>query len=155
MRRYLTSMGIEFDEEVHISYRCIDATSKKFSRIDVVIDIPARNLRILLEIDETQHDADAWGCDVVRMNDTTACVRMSGDTFNLLWLRFNPDAYKVDGVTARTRTVDRHAALKRVIDTYVPTRYMAVMYMYFDTERGVPCLLSHPEYPESFKDCVI
>jgi hypothetical protein len=94
------------------------------------------------------------GCDVVRMNNTGACIRVSGEEANLLWIRFNPDAYTVDGVTRRTRTADRHAALLRTIETHVPGQGMEVVYMYYDMAGGVPCVLSEPDYPVEFKTCV-
>jgi hypothetical protein len=139
---------------VHISFRCVLDTPTAFSRIDAVIYLPSRNLRILLEIDEEQHKGYPAGCDVVRMNNTGACIRVSGEQANLLWVRFNPDAYTVDGVTRRTRTADRHAALLRTIETHVPGQGMEVVYMYYDTAGGVPCVLSEPDYPEVFKACV-
>jgi hypothetical protein len=152
--KFLKQAGIECDTEVHISFRCVLDTPTAFSRIDAVIYLPSRNLRILLEIDEEQHKGYPAGCDVVRMNNTGACIRVSGEQANLLWVRFNPDAYTVDGVTRRTRTADRHAALLRTIETHVPGQGMEVVYMYYDTAGGVPCVLSEPDYPEVFKACV-
>jgi hypothetical protein len=152
--KFLKDAGIECDTEVHISFRCVLDTPTAFSRIDAVIYLPSRNLRILLEIDEDQHKGYPAGCDVVRMNNTGACIRVSGEEANLLWIRFNPDAYTVDGVTQRTRIVDRHAALLRTIETHVPGQGMEVVYMYYDMAGGVPCVLSEPDYPAEFKTCV-
>ena len=84
------------------------------------------------------------------------CARWKGVIHNLLRIRFNPDAYKVDGVTTRTRmTVDRHAALKSVIESYIPTQPVSVKYMYYDMKDGDLCVLSDPEYPEMFKQFVL
>jgi hypothetical protein len=33
---------------------------------------------------------------------------MGGETQKLLWIRLNPDAYQVDGVTIRTMKADRY-----------------------------------------------
>ena len=125
------------------------------SCIDAVLEFPDRDLRVLLEVDETQHEGYPVGCELSRMMDSTACIRMGGDTRNLLWLRFNPDAYQVDGVSERTPKVDRYKHLEHVLRTYTPTRAMAVMYLYYSTEDGVPCVMQDPEYFPSFKQFVV
>jgi hypothetical protein len=153
--RYLTSVGLKFDREAHISYSCIDDTLKKFSRIDAVLDFPERDLRVLLEVDETQHDGNMVSCELARMVDSTRCIRMGGETRNLLWLRVNPDAYQVDGVTVRTLKVDRYKHMEHVIRTYTPTQAMAVMYLYYSLEDGVPCVMGDPDYAPSFKQFVV
>lgn len=152
---YLKRVGIVFQREVHIAFTCIDDTAKKFSRIDAVIDCPERNLRILIEVDENQHAGYQISCEVARMMDSAACIRLGGETRKLLWLRLNPDAYKTDGSTIRTPKKDRYKHMERVIRTYVPTRDMAVMYLYYSTQDGVPCIVDDPEYPSSFKDFII
>jgi hypothetical protein len=153
--KFLDSVGIGYDREVHISYSCIDDTSKKSSRIDAVIECPERNLRILLEVDEHQHCAYQVSCELAKMTDSTACIRLGGETQKLLWLRLNPDAYQVDGETVKTPKRDRYKVLEDVIRTYVPDRDMAVMYLYYSTQDGVPCVMSDVDYSDSFKDFVI
>ena len=153
--KFLDSVGISYEREIHISYSCIDDTSKKFSRIDAVIECPDRDLRILLEVDEHQHSDRETSCELARMTDSAACMRLGGETHKLLWLRLNPDAYQVDGETERTPKKDRYKVLEDVIRTYVPDRDMAVMYLYYSTQDGVPCVMSDFDYSDSFKDFVI
>ena len=153
--KFLDSVGISYEREIHISYSCIDDTSKKFSRVDAVIECPDRGLRILLEVDEHQHSDRETSCELARMTDSTACMRLGGETHKLLWLRFNPDAYKVDESTVKTPKRDRYKVLEDVIRTYVPDRDMAVMYLYYSTQDGVPCVMSDFDYSDSFKDFVI
>lgn len=148
---FLREANITVDREVPISYSCMDATSRKSSRLDGVIDLPDRNLRIILEVDEFQHADRETSCEVARMNDSTACIRIGGETRKLLWIRFNPDEYKVDGVSTRTRTVDRHAALESLIRSYKPVKDTAVVYMYYTLECGEPAVFSDADYPASFK----
>ena len=153
--KYLTSVGLGYDRETHISYSCIDDTSKKFSRIDAVLEFPERNLCVLLEVDEDQHAGNPVSCELARMMDSTACIRLGGETRNLLWLRLNPDAYQVDGVTTRTLRVDRYKHMEHVIRTYTPTQDMAVMYLYYSSEHGSPCVMDDPDYFPSFKQFVV
>jgi hypothetical protein len=89
------------------------------------------------------------------MTDSTACIRLGGETRKLLWLRFNPDAYKVDGSTVKTFKKDRYKVLEDVIRTHIPQKDMEVMYLYYSTQDGVPCVMNDVDYSDSFKDFVI
>jgi len=75
---YLTEAGFCLEREIVISYKCFD-TNKSFSKIDAVLEYPGRDLRVLLEVDETQHKCDknyGIACDVRRMNDTGLAIRL-------------------------------------------------------------------------------
>jgi len=150
---YLTTAGFCFEREVYISYNCFD-TNRKSSRIDAVFEFPGRNLRVLLEVDETQHDGYPIACDVRRMNDTGSAIRLAGTDANLLWVRFNPDAYSVDGERVRTPWVDRVAALGNILTAFQPSKSMEIMYMYYDTVDGVPAICSNVEYDLTIAGCV-
>jgi hypothetical protein len=94
VKRFLRKDGFDFDFESQIDFKCVDADSKKnYSRLDVVFEYPERDLRVILEIDEKQHQESSYSvsCDVARMMDTTASIRASGEMAKLLWIRFNPD----------------------------------------------------------------
>jgi len=71
-----------------------------------------------------------------------------------LWLRLNPDAYKIDGDTVRTPRLQRYHHMEHVIRTYTPTQQMAVMYLYYSEDCGRPVVMNSPEYANSFKACV-
>ena len=62
---------------------------------------------VLLEVDEEQHKAYDPSCDVRRDFDMAASVAL-GSGHKLL--RYNPDAFKIAGVTRRTTKKERHAA---------------------------------------------
>jgi len=151
---YLTAAGFCFDREVKITYSCFD-TDKSFSRIDAVLEYPERDLCVLLEIDETQHEGYPIALEVRRMNDTALAIRLGASTdANLLWVRFNPDAYRVDGERVRTPWVDRVAALANLLTSFNPSKPMEIMYMYYDTVEGVPAICGDVEYARDIVDCV-
>jgi len=58
-------------------------------------------------------------------------------------VRFNPDAYHVDGELVRKPWVERAAALATLIRTFVPRKppTMEIVYMYYDTVAGKPAIL--------------
>ena len=149
---YLTEAGFCLEREIVISYKCFD-TNKSCSKIDAVLEYPGRDLRVLLEVDETQHKCDknyGIACDVRRMNDTGLAIRLAGTEATLLWVRFNPDAYCVDGELVRKPCVERAAALATLIRTFVPRERgsMEIVYMYYDTVAGKPAICSNAEYDQ-------
>ena len=68
----------------------------------------------MLEVDEEQHKAYDPSCDVRRDFDMAASVAL-GSGHKLLVLRYNPDAFKIAGVTRRTTKKERHAQLIRLL----------------------------------------
>ena len=117
--------------------------------------------RVLLEVDEQQHKSDSYSlrCDNARMSyvmTAIACYesaetsvaapnatgegertpkRRKTTTESLrptLWLRFNPNAYRVDGIRLHVPKKVRYARLLHVLQNYVPSKTTEIMYMYFD-----------------------
>ena len=62
---------------------------------------------VLLEFDEQMHDAYDARCELVRMGIET----IGYGARKVHWIRYNPDAFKVAGVTRRTSTAEREALL--------------------------------------------
>ena len=69
---------------------------------------------MLLEVDEEQHKAYDPSCDVRRGFDMAASVAI-GSGHKLLVLRYNPDAFKIAGMTRRTTKKERRAQLIRLL----------------------------------------
>ena len=67
---------------------------------------------VLLEYDEQMHDSYSKRCELVRMGEVGAGYQ--GRPVH--WLRFNPDAFKVGGVTRRTDKKERHTVLLKVLE---------------------------------------
>ena len=71
---------------------------------------------MILEVDEHQHTGRDPSCDVRRDFDTLASVMLgSGDKLRVL--RYNPDSYKVAGVTQPTTRPQREAMLLQVLES--------------------------------------
>lgn len=62
---------------------------------------------------------------------------------------------KENGETVRTLKKDRYKQLEHVIRTHVSSRDMEVLYMYYSTQDGVPCVMSDFDYVDSFKEFVL
>jgi carboxypeptidase C (cathepsin A) len=135
--KHLTDAGLDFKRDFKI----------KKERIDAVLDLPERNLRVLLEVDENQHISHYVVDEVRRMEQVHAYT-------NLLWIRLNPHYYLLDGVTTWSTPELLHR-MEHLIRTYTPTRPVAVAYLNYSSEHGVPSVLHHPDYPEKFKQLVL
>ena len=79
-------------------------------RPDFVWMLP--HLVVVLECDENQHDDRCLPGERQRMFD----IFNTYGGIHTIYLRFNPDAFKVDGVTRRVSMERRYAELKKVLD---------------------------------------
>ena len=70
---------------------------------------------LLLEFDERMHSDRDRTCELRRMGE----VSMGYGGRPVHWVRFNPDAFKVDGVTRKTNKTARHDALLQLLRNHV------------------------------------
>ena len=68
----------------------------------------------------------------------------------LRFIRFNPDAYKLDGEKQMTLQRDRHATLLRVLNTE-PEQKFSVVYLFFDRTGPLPDVCLDPDYPSMLR----
>jgi hypothetical protein len=127
MSKFLEAQGIAHDHQVHITFNCLDSTASR-AYVDFVIYYPTHV--VLLEIDEHQHDGYPASCDVRRMADVYGAVQTARPhPIPILWVRFNPHRYHVNGdETKKTYTERKHALLDLVMN-YVPTLPQEIAYM--------------------------
>lgn len=152
----LQDHGLVFQREVHISYSCLTSSAKRFARLDFVLELPRK--RVVIEVDENQHKSCEYDikCELSRMSYVMAAIACAQNVRNTLWIRFNPNAYTVDGVTVHVRKKQRYAQLLQVLDTYVPCRPMEVLYMYYDTaDDGFPTICQESGYNQAMKNLLI
>ena len=147
--------GFVFQREVHISYCCLDQDSlenKRSARLDFVIELPTH--RVILEVDENQHKSETYNvaCDVARMTHVMGAIACTGER-PTTWIRFNPNAYAVDGVTQKKPKLERYQALEKMIRQ--PVEGTKVVYMYYDTQEGQPVVTLDVAYPLAFKKLLL
>ena len=130
-----------------------DRTNRQFSRVDYRFDLPHGTAYV--EVDERGHgqnrlvnDPDAtevrcavdsdspYGynvlCEQARMTDIVNSVTDPALIKPILFVRYNPHGFQVDGVTKRTTTRERLLRLKEVLEAWRPTRALELQYMYYD-----------------------
>lgn len=145
--KVLNDAGIIYQREVQIHYGCNMNTKKQFARLDFVIEGPQR--RVILEVDERQHQDTTYNieCDLSRMMYVMSAISLDDNDRPTFWIRFNPNAFKVDG---KTKRVPKKIRYTRLIDLIRGTD-VGVVYMYYDVSGGNPCITQDPLYSTSMK----
>ncbi len=144
-----------FKREFYVDYRCVDPTSNhRYSRIDFVVGVEGGY--VLLEVDEDQHkygyDAEA-SCELARMNRIiTSWTIGNGNIPRILWLRYNPFMYQIDGVPqCRYLKRDREKWLIEQLARGV-TNQMSILYAFYDVdEHNVPMAIKRDSYHPEFR----
>jgi hypothetical protein len=152
VERFLRSeFGAEFFvREHHVDYRCV-AGGAGFARIDFLIpSIGTGSVKghVFLEVDEQQHEWYPQSCETARMANVTSSLRVGGNTAPIVWVRYNPHGFSVDGVSRRTTTMERLGALAEFIRalSFDDAQAVRVVYMFYDVTSGRPKILDDPEY---------
>jgi hypothetical protein len=135
----LTEAGISFDYQVYLPFKTCGLESEtRHAFADFVIARPWGN--IVLEVDEEQHSAYDPSCDPRRDFDIFASVTM-GSAEKVVILRYNPDPYKVGGVTRPTSQKERLQRLLSIIEGPEPTEKR--LFLYYDrpsADATLPCV---------------
>ncbi|KAL3131768.1 hypothetical protein ABBQ38_007487 [Trebouxia sp. C0009 RCD-2024] len=123
----LQDAGIDFKREHHVKFDCWDDT---FARLDFLMLRP--RCCILLEVDEGEHEWYGVECEVSRMTK----VHAEGNTLPLLFIRYNPHSFRVDGELCTVRTRDRLARLVEFVQDWECSvdKALEVQYMFYSCE---------------------
>jgi hypothetical protein len=143
------------DREVSIKYNCFDDSDKKYARIDFVVHAPQRRCRFLLEVDEDQHKGYPIPCELSRMCQVNEAIRMGQQEDRLVWVRYNPHGFKVEGQKKVISTAQRQESLTEFLQNYEPKQDIEVCYLYYDMDhKGDLKILEDPDYNVSFTEFV-
>ncbi len=154
----LTAAGFLFEHEVRIDFACAENDEeKKFAKLDVVIERPEK--RVIIEIDEQQHrEGGLFGytttCDVARMTKIMHSIALSGNGRPTLQIRYNPDAFRIDGKLEHVPTPKRLETLFSIVRDYVVQGEFQVVYLNYDRdESGCLCIL--PYIDPTFRQFIV
>ena len=144
VHQLMREAGIQFEYQHYLPFAtCGLASETQRAFVDFVI-MTAWGA-ILLEVDEDQHNHYDLSCDVRRDFDIAASVAL-GSGHKLVILRYNPDAFKVGGVTRRTSKRERHAKLLALIGRLQvePAAPFERLFLSYDHESGsLPSVAEH------------
>ena len=147
-----------FKREKRIDFRCADVqSSTAYARIDFVVSTSGGI--VFLEVDEGQHlyGYDALvSCDMKRMSHVMESLAVElGDALpSIYWLRYNPDAYHVDGDLVRVPKADREQRLLDWLRAFESSSPLGIGYAFYDTEDGALCVLDNESYSPHLAEVV-
>lgn len=108
-----------------------------------------------MEVDENQHEDYGIDCEVKRMSDVYSSLMLEGNNLPVVFIRYNPHAYKINGKTERTIKSERHKKLIESINYASMLTNNAIIYLFYNLdENNKPCILSDPLYDDSIKSLV-
>jgi hypothetical protein len=159
--RALENAHIDYKREHTIDFRCMGDAAGSFARVDFLLLL--HECVIFLEVDENQHKFGycGIGCDMKRMAKVVESLALEGNDLPLVFLRYNPNAFTVDGKRRSVKITDRERALVALLNDgshplFVQARQRAltIQYMYYDIEDERPSVVYDPCYHASFRQCV-
>ena len=143
----------QFKREKRIDFSCVSADDT-WCRIDFVVAVEGGY--IFLEVDEHQHRfgyGAALSCDMKRMAKVMASLVVeAGDRVpRIVWLRYNPHEWRVDGQPRRVPKAERETWLAAFVRSTVCAEPLSIAYAYYDTTAGSPEVLQNSEYHTEFR----
>lgn len=148
-----------FKSQHHIDFICLgpDRDGDR-CHIDFLLEIKDKNNKtigfIFLEVDEDQHSWYDLKCENRRMTDAYRTVILEGNTFPIMFIRYNPDCYRIDGKKMKKPKKEREVILKKYIENVKFDRDFSIVYMFYDMQVGKPRIFEHEAYDETLKQCV-
>jgi hypothetical protein len=174
LAKTLEDAGFDFRHELTIDTSCsaeANATASvsegresKSRRVDMVRihQVTAKGVIIsaiiFIECDEFQHDDRDTSCEVARMTQVNEALALEGNTLPIVWIRWNPDACRMNGVKCRIPQKERGALLVRFLHALTSSSVallpgsVSIFYLFYDRDDGVghgfvpPKFALAPEY---------
>ncbi len=132
----LDNHELAYHREYQINFKCINGT-QKYARIDFLLIL--HGIVCLLEVDENQHKDYMQMCELTRVSQVYEMFTMNGNTMPVLFIRYNPDEYKVNNKKKIFNKKDREQRLieylekdiKEMVDRKT-IKPLSMTYMYYD-----------------------
>lgn len=140
--KFLEDASIPFEYQRHVPFKsCGLGSETQCAYLDFLVVKPWGY--IVLECDEHQHKDRDPSCDVRRDFDIAASVAL-GSGQQLMVVRFNPDPYKVDGITKPEGWRDRCGRLLAILQqSEAPTKFERIFLCYDRaSDDSLPCVAS-------------
>ena len=159
--RLLNTHGFDFKPQHFIDFVCL-GPDRDGDRcfVDFLIEIQDTNKKVVgfifLEVDEHQHKLTNYSisCENRRMTDAQRSLSLEGNSFPIVFIRYNPHEFTVNNQKQKVRMKDREAKLVKLLQTIELKQPFSVMYMFYDTVDGNPYIFTDPTYEDSFKQLV-
>ena len=148
----LSDHGFTFERELQIKFNS-RAERPYSARMDFAV---MRSWGyVYVEVDERQHKPYPEGHDAERMQLILAEHMIEGRAGKVHIIRFNPDAFSLNGVRQKLPLKDRMDTLAVVL-AYEPVKQYAITYLYYDrSDCPLPDVCLSAAYPASLREIVL
>ena len=140
---FLAENGVIFKREVHVNT----------ITLDFVIEMSDK--RIIIQVDRNQHKENMYslGCDLSRM---TKVRELFATSCNVLWIRFNPNNFSVNGQGVGNVTKKkRHENILNVINNHIMQKPVEILYMYYDEANEIPIICNDTAFVAEMRDLLV
>lgn len=156
----LDAAGIDYKREHHIDFTCMGDADNSFARIDFVFMRFGRI--VFLEVDEEQHRF-GYGktvCDMKRMTKIIESLRLEGNSMEIVFLRYNPNAFTVDYKYRKVLKREREAMLVSMLQDakhaiFTTNTDVIIQYMYYDTVSDYAEIIHSADYNQQIRECCL
>jgi hypothetical protein len=159
LAKFLEDAGFDFRHELTIDTSCSAEANasanegrereSRSRRVDMVrihqVTDKAGSISaiVFVECDEFQHDDRDTSCEVARMTQVNEALALEGNTLPIVWVRWNPDACRMNGVKCRISQKERGAHLVRFLHALTSSSVallpgsVSIFYLFYDRDDGV------------------
>lgn len=112
----------------------------------------------LLEVDEEMHSMYGVECDSNRMHKICNYLFLTNEQRPVVFLRYNPDNFKLDGVKQTKESYPRKNRMKELynfVTGYTTTAQYSIKYFFYDSQDETTLITEHPDYNQHMKQYVI
>jgi hypothetical protein len=149
----LLKYKLDLKREHQINVSC---NGGHFYRIDYLHIL--NGVMFFIENDEHQHDHYLVSCEIRRMINTKSVLIQEGNNMPLVFIRYNPDAYRVDNKEKKIKKKDRIKRLVKLIQTISrePRNCppLSIYYLFYDMINNEPTIFQDSEYVQEVKSLV-
>jgi len=126
------------------------------ARLDFVFDNGASCV-VVVEVDEEQHKRYCVPSEIARANATVSALFLGGNHRHVRVVRFNPDAFYVDGTLRHVHMTLRYKrvadVIREALRSNLPGDTFSIQHMYYDVKDGNLCIKEEID-ADVFKICI-
>ena len=152
MAKFLTSINLDFKREHRIDFKCVNSNTT-WCNIDFIIIFNA--CLFFIECDEDQHRQYDVICENDRMNKCINSLFIEGNRLPIVFIRFNPDTYRINNIIQKIKIQDRYNQLYKFMIEFKPNKPVSVKYLFYNEIDNKLEILKDPLYDKEFKKYLV
>ena len=153
LAKILEDAGFDFKHEHKVDTSCsveamneLESKSRRLDMIRIIRimhTVSSLSAIIIVECDEFQHDDRDTSCEVARMTQVNEALALEGNTLPIVWIRWNPDAFRVNGDLQKVKKKERGAQLVRLLrememgKANLSPGSVSILYMFYDRDDSI------------------